>query len=165
MTFERRRELLATRPLRGAHHVKQDAPLIVAADADRNPRVVAARREGSVGRPCGIIVGRGGAGAAVEAELHEGVRDKRDARLELCDVDVAAAAGFARLADGGPRAERRHQAGVEVGYADAVEHHALVGVTAEAADARKRLADRGKRYIVAPEPVLPEARDRSQHDS
>src|SRR5579864_6003477 len=104
MTFERSRELVAACPLRAAHHVDQRAPLIVAADADRDPRVIAARGERSVRRASGIIVGSGGAGAAVEAELHEGVRDKRDARLELRDVDVAAAAGFARLTDGGQRA-------------------------------------------------------------
>src|ERR1700736_790560 len=98
MTLERSRELFAARPLRIVHHVKQYAPLIVAADGDRNPRVVATCGKASVRRACGIIVGRGGAGAAVEAELHEGVHDERDARFELRDVDVAAAAGFARLA-------------------------------------------------------------------
>src|SRR5260370_40452454 len=97
MALERSRELLAARPLRGAHHVKQYAPLIVAADADRNPCVVAARGEASMRRACGIIVGRGGAGAAVEAELHEGVRGEGDARLAVCDRDVAAAAGLPRL--------------------------------------------------------------------
>ena len=80
---QRRGEARVGGPSGSVHRREQRAPLLLGRDAQRDPRIVAARGKRAVRRHRRVVAGGARAGAPGELKLDQRIRDVLHARLEL----------------------------------------------------------------------------------
>ena len=161
---QRRGETRVGRPSGSFHRPEQRTPLLLGRDAQRDPRIVAARGKHAMRRHRRVVAGGARTRTSGELELDQRIRDVLHARFQLGDVNLLPFARGARVMHSGERAERREVAGVRIGNAHAMNERALTGIAAQARDSREGLADGGERNVVAPRTFLAEARHGGHHD-